>query len=180
MSTRNREFIPNYNCFFVTSSFKNRINILLDDSYYNIIIESLKFCTDKYKCEFIGYVLMPNHIHLILLFNDSPLISGFMRDFKKFTATKIRIRLEEENRKDLLNVLKSEIKTQTFQIWNNRFDLKVIIGSEMLLSKLNYIHNNPIKKELVGNPCDWKYSSANYYFKDEIGVLPITKAHNII
>lgn len=123
---------------------------------------------------------MPNHIHLILLFNASPLISDFMRDFKKFTATTIRIRLEADNRNDLLNVLRSEIKTQSYQIWNNRYDLKVIIGSEMLLSKLHYIHNNPIKKGLVENSNDWKYSTANYYFKDEIGVLPIKKAHDIV
>jgi REP element-mobilizing transposase RayT len=73
---------------------------------------------------------MPNHLHLILLLKEQRLISDFVRDFKKFTETKIRIKLEEDNRYDLLNLLKSNIKNQACKIWMNRFDVKAILAAK--------------------------------------------------
>ena len=53
------------------------------------------------------------------------------------------------------------------KFWMQRFDDEVIRNREMFLTKLRYIHNNPVKAGLVENPEDYKYSSArNYMFGD--------------
>ena len=76
--------------FFITSTIKDWLEILLGEHKCRIITDSLQFCTNKYKASLIGYVIMPNHIHLILFYNESVDVSGFMRDFKKYTSFHIR------------------------------------------------------------------------------------------
>ena len=50
----------------------------------------------------------------------------------------------------------------------------MILDSEMLLKKLNYIHNNPVKRGYVEEPGHWRYSSwNNYNVSEEMGILPI-------
>jgi putative transposase len=163
MSTRIREHIKFYNCFFVTTTFNSWINILKSDSYYQILTESLNFCSEKYNADIISYVLMPNHIHLILFFNNEAKLPDFMRDFKKFTSAKIRKLLEIDNQFDLVEKLKYVKGNQKFKVWMDRYDAKIILSKNMLLTKINYIHYNPVRNKLVGNPDDWKYSSSKYY-----------------
>jgi len=163
MSTRKRHMFSEYNCFFITTTFKDWIPLLINDNYYNIICESLDFCLDKYNADLIAYVLMPDHIHLIVYFNKETNVSGFMRDFKKYSSVRIRKNLEEEKKVNIIEQLVFNKYGQKFKVWQNRFDAVLIKSKEVLLTKMEYIHHNPVRKGLVTQPVDWIYSSAGYY-----------------
>ena len=63
---------------------------------------------------------------------------------------------------------------QNYQVWQEGFHPEMILDSEMLLKKLNYIHNNPVKRGYVEEPGHWRYSSwNNYNVSEEMGILPI-------
>ncbi|HRO43059.1 MAG TPA: transposase [Flavipsychrobacter sp.] len=51
-----------------------------------IVVGSLNFCAEKYKADILGYVFMPNHLHLIIYFREDNHLSDLMRDFKKLTS----------------------------------------------------------------------------------------------
>lgn len=172
MSRRNRSFLENYNCFFVTTTFRNWIRLLISDEQYEIIVDSIAFCLDKYNCELVAYVLMPNHIHLVLFYKDKVEVSGFMRDLKKYTSVKLRQSLERNDKK-ILEVLKFSKDGQKFKVWQDRFDAVVIRTNSVLITKVNYIHENPVKKRIVDFADDWKYSSAGFYLKNQNGILPV-------
>ncbi|MCP4567208.1 MAG: hypothetical protein GY841_06485 [FCB group bacterium] len=142
----------------MTTTFKDWTELGNIKGFYQALADSLNFCTQKYKAAIIGYVFMPSHIHLLLAINGKYL-SGFMRDFKKYVAQKIA----------------KDLKIQNKQIWNPRFDRVVIYSENILRTKLEYIHNNPVKGKLVANPEDWKWSSAVDYFTDRKGVINIRK-----
>jgi REP element-mobilizing transposase RayT len=59
------------------------------------------------------------------------------------------------------------------QVWQEGFHPKQIIGDSMMIQKIEYIHNNPVKRGFVDFPEDWRYSSARNYFDSE-GLIPVT------
>ena len=121
-----------------------------------------------------GFVIMPNHIHLIWQIQD-----GFKREmiqnrFLKFTAQQMKFRLIDTNDQRLSQFLVNA-KDRQYQFWE-RNSLSVDLWSpNVFMQKLDYIHSNPLqdKWQLVKYPEDYKYSSARFYETgmDEFGLL---------
>ncbi len=148
------------------------VRVFTEDKYCNILLHNVKHYQKRYKFLVLGYVIMPSHFHWIIqldLKNGS--ISDIMRDIKKYTAWDVLQELEKDNRIELLNLFELEAqgrKQQQRKFWMERFDDEVIRNRQMFLTKLKYIHNNPVKAELVSRPEDYKYSSArNYVLGDQ-------------
>jgi putative transposase len=123
-----------------------------------------------------AYVFMPSHVHLVVEMPAGESFSDLMRDFKKFTSTRVRQQLQLEGRSKLLQVLRRNSKNrknQVFKLWTDRFDDEVITNEKMMAVKVEYIHNNPVKAGLVVAPEDWYYSSARDYSGKGHGPLPV-------
>lgn len=108
-------------------------------------------------------------------------ISDLMRDMKKYTSTKIRKLLESEGHYEIVKRLRlnaAGYKNQTFKFWMDRFDDVVIIKEETLKTKVDYIHYNPVKAELVEKIEDWKYSSARNYLYEDHSVIEVNTHWN--
>jgi len=141
---------------------------------YDILVGAMQHVLWEHHSPLLAYVLMPNHIHLIPAMPEGESLSDLMRDFKKFTSTKIRRQLQEEKQSDSLEILLRNAervgrkKRQVFKLWMDRFDDIVIHDDAMLVTKVEYIHNNPVKAGLVAAPEDWYYSSAGDY----MGIRP--------
>ena len=139
---------------------------LLDQSKYkDIIMESLKFLVNNNRIILNGFVIMPNHIHLIWQMCSDISPSDVQRDFLKFTAQQIKFDLQHHN-PELLEQFKVNVKDRAYQIWEHR-PLSVNLWSrDILKQKLDYIHNNPIQEKwrLAEIPENYYYSSARYYF----------------
>ncbi len=143
-------------CFFITSTFKEWRKLGEIGGFYEALADSLIFYSNKYNTQIIGYVFMPSHVHFILII-DGAVLSNFMRDFKKFIGQKAA----------------SDLGLGKGGIWMPRYDRVEIHSEDILLTKLNYIHFNPVKDRLVGKPEDWLWSSAGEYILDRKGVIPI-------
>ncbi len=145
-------------CFFVTSTFKDWRQLGHKEGFFEALAGSLQFCLGKYEAKMLGYVLMPSHIHLVLLIRGAQL-SNFMRGFKKYVAQKIA----------------ADLKLGRGGLWMPRFDRLAIYSDKVLRTKLNYMHFNPVKNQLVAKPEDWTWSSAGDYILDRKGPMPIFK-----
>ena len=165
MGLRNRTQYLHENCFFVTTTCYRWYHLLESAESKVIVTDSINFLNEKYKTAVLSYVIMPNHLHLILHFNENNELSNWMRDLKKFTAVKIRKHIEHTGNLKLLEQLRLPRRKQVFKVWEDRFDDVVLNTSKLLLIKLNYIHNNPMQEHwnLVSKPEDWRYSSAAFY-----------------
>ncbi len=77
--------------------------------------------------------------------------------------------LQHGNEDELLNKLIYEHRTQKFKIWMDGFDDVWLGKREIVETKINYIHNNPLQAHwaLVESPTDYEYSSAKFYYFDQ-------------
>jgi putative transposase len=164
--------------FFVTTTIVHHDPIFgFGHQYYLIIIESLKYVLSKYHTSLFAYVLMPSHIHLVIAMPEKKSISDIIRDFKKYTSTKIRQQLEKDGKNDIIERLHANAKgkqNQVFKLWMDRFDDLVIINDKMLQIKMDYIHNNPVNAGLVNQPEQWKYSSARNYILGDHSLISVS------
>lgn len=152
----------------------------IGDSYNKILISSLKYLLSEHQSELIAFVIMPSHIHLILM-KAGESISNFMRDFKKYTSTKIRKLLEANGYTEIVERLRlnsNGYKNQTFKLWMNRFDDVIVLNDFLLKTKVNYIHYNPVKAGLVLKMKDWKYSSARNYLLEDHSIIEVNTKWN--
>jgi REP element-mobilizing transposase RayT len=160
--------------YFYTDTIIDFKHLLGKENMKLIVIDSLKYLVDQKWAEIYGYVIMPNHIHLlwnILNYTRKESVAG---SFSKFTAHQFKKYLQASE-VSLLQNFQSDKADRMFQFWK-RDPLAIPISNEhILIDKLNYIHNNPIKDKwkLAILPEDYRFSSASFYKygKDEFGFL---------
>lgn len=177
MGRRLRNLLKDETTFFVTSTIVDFFSVFKNHSDYLILIDNLNFYRVKFDVKLFGFVLMPNHYHLLVqLDNSKGQLSKFQQDLRKFTAKKILEKLYGENRFREIKILEDaarDLPKQRHKVWMDRFDDEVIKSEKWFFQKLNYIHNNPVKKGLVEAPEDWLYSSARNYSKGDHSIIKI-------
>jgi len=72
--------------YFVTDTVVDWVDIFSRPTYKHIILESLKYCQEQKGLLIYAWVLMTNHLHMIVGANEDNNVSDIMRDFKKFTS----------------------------------------------------------------------------------------------
>jgi putative transposase len=116
----------------------------------------------------LGYVVLENHVHFIASAEN---LAEEVGDFKSYTARRIIDHLSERHVRTLLDGMayhKVRHKTdRLFQLWQEGSQPKTIETEAMLRQKLEYIHNNPVKRGDVSDPPHWRYSSARKYARME-------------
>ena len=168
---------------FITATVVDWIDVFTRQTYRDIVIESLDYCIKNKGMILYGYVIMSNHIHLIIQSEEGKL-SDLIRDFKKFTAKSIleKIQNSPESRKEwMLERFKLAAQTHNrnkdYQFWQYGNHAEEIYSNEFMWSKLDYIHLNPVRSGLVLKASDYIYSSAGNYVNNS-GLLTIEKADN--
>lgn len=174
MGLRNRTLYTDKTCFFVTTTCYKWLKLIDSPQAVSIVANSITFLNEKYKAEILGYVIMPNHIHFIIFFIEKNRLSDYMRDFKKFTSVHIRRLIDSKPL--LLEAIRHEVREQKFKVWQDRFDDVYIDSKDVLYTKFNYIHNNPLQEHwrLADIPENYPYSSAAFYAKGIEGVIKVT------
>ncbi len=169
--------------YYLTMTVVNWVDVFSRKSHRDAIIDSLKHCADQKGLVIFAYVIMTNHIHLIVNTNEPFLLKDTIRDFKKFTSKKITEQIEEdpESRREwmlpifLMNAANSK-KHKEYKFWHGGNHAIEFFSEKFVWDKINYIHNNPVRAGFVKEPQEWLYSSAkNYYGLEnilEISCLP--------
>ncbi len=160
--------------YFYTDTVVDFKHLLEDDNIKLIIIQSLSYLVAHNLARVFGYVIMPNHMHLIwtqLALNGKESPAG---SFAKYTAHQIKTYLQTNNPPQLLNYL-SDKNDRHYQFWK-RDPLAIPLSTiKILEQKLEYIHNNPVAEKwaMCKLPEDYRWSSARFYLKgaDEFGFL---------
>ena len=160
--------------YFTTSTVIDWMDVFTRPLYKQIIVESLKYCQAQKGLEIYAWVLMTNHLHMIVSIESNQstnTISDVLRDFKKFTSKAIVKAIQDnpaESRKEwLLNRFwfrgVNDSKIKNYKFWQDGSYIETIYSYEFYKEKLNYIHMNPVKQEIVEKPEDYIYSSVRNY-----------------
>ena len=172
MGIRNK-ISPGY-VYYCTLTIVEWIDIFSRPAYKHLIVDSLNYCIANKGLKVYCWCLMSNHLHIIASAADEDCLSDILRDFKKFTSKAIVETIKEisESRRDwLLNLFwyagKNNKKIKNFKVWQDGNDAKEIHSTAFLGEKMNYVHNNPVRTELVANSVDYLYSSARDYAEEK-------------
>lgn len=157
----------NIGLLFITNSVFNQEYVFHRRRYAEIVMASLCHCIERQWFELYAYVLMPNHIHLILKVNENHTIEQILRDFKKFTAQQVLLTMRETD-PDILSRFWVGTRRQKYELWRKDVDLKNVVTQEFLIQKAEYIHHNPLRAAWadslgIREPQDYEYSSARFY-----------------
>ena len=154
--------------YYVTDTVVDWMDIFTRPIYRHIIIESLKYCQTEKGLLIYAWVFMSNHMHMIVGSGGENKVSDILRDFKKFTSKEILRTLQvesSESRRDwMLNRFeyagKNNKKIKNYRFWQEGNEAQEIFLNDYFNQKLNYIHENPVKAEIVNRAEDYRYSSA--------------------
>ncbi len=168
MARSNFKFYETYYPYFITCSVIEGVDLFAYPVIAQIILDSLSHIQKQMKVKLYGYVIMHNHIHLIVESGD---ISEDIRRFKSFTAREIIRHLESGSHSILLERLrkgkKNHKKECTYQVWQEGSYPKQVNTLNKMESFLEYIHFNPVKAGFIEDPKFWRYSSACKYLGGE-------------
>ena len=158
--------------YFLTATINKWQHLLESEENKDLIIDYLKKLSDEGKITVYGFVIMPNHIHIIWKQNDLNGRETPQGSFLKYTAHEFlkKLKLQGLNYKYAVKAA-----NKLHEIWQ-RDSLSIEIYSRgVAVQKLNYIHFNPVKGKwtLAKDDLDYYYSSARFYETgiDEFGFL---------
>ncbi len=168
---------------FITFSVVEWVDIFTRPCYADILIETLRYCTKQKGLVLYGWVIMPNHVHIIARSqSETQGLSDLLRDLKKYSSMqilKLLIANPLESRKGWMIDLFSGKGRQNvrnkgnWQFWNQENHPEELHSEAWLVQKLNYIHENPVRAGLVWEPHHYRYSSAADYQSHRKGLVDI-------
>jgi REP element-mobilizing transposase RayT len=161
-----------YSTYFITFTCIEWISLFEISKTHDMVYNWFAILKEENNADVIAYVIMPNHLHVIVHFqNESFNLNTIVGNGKRFIAYEIIDRLEIEKNTDLLNYLESLLTTrdskkgQLHKVFKDSFDAKAIFSHQFLMQKINYIHYNPVtgKWMLAKNFIEYEHSSASFY-----------------
>ena len=167
--------------YFLTLTVIDWVDVFTRKDYKIIIVDSLNYCIENKGLELFAWVIMSNHIHLMVRAKEGFILSHILRDFKKFTSKEITskiLEIGESRREWLLNKFAFEAKrtgrAKNYKLWRDDNHAICLEKSEWVIQRLNYIHQNPVRQMIVNNSEEYVFSSAIDY-ADGKGLVNVTK-----
>jgi len=139
--------------FLTFSCHKRRPNFRTPESR-NTFESALERVRQQYGLCVYGYVVMPEHVHLLVNETERGTLAQAMQSLKQGVARKLALRAADPF---------WQARYYDFNLWSER----------KFVEKLRYIHRNPVKRGLVARPGDWAWSSFHHYLSGEEGPVEI-------
>ena len=156
---------------FITCSCYRRLPFLHTAHSRDTFLASLEQTRERYRFVVVGYVVMPEHIHLLLTEPGIGTVSTVMQVVKQRTARALLPRRKRRNPRQR-HLFEDEPKRAFWQARSYDFN---VWTTKKRVEKLRYMHRNPVKRGLVGAPEEWRWSSYRFYFLDEAGPVSVNE-----
>jgi len=160
--------------YFLTATVVEWIPAFIGTEPCGVLIDALDFCRKQKGLRLYAYVIMENHLHLVAQADE---LSRVVQSFKRHTARELLAWAERTNKGWLRNqfaYFKAPHKHESIhQVWQEGVHPQLLINDAMVLQKITYIHENPVRRGWVDAPEHWRYSSARNYLLEDHSVLEI-------
>jgi REP element-mobilizing transposase RayT len=179
--SRQYKFHNQESLYFITYTVVNWIDLFTRNEYKNTLLKCWKYCCENKGLEVYAWVIMTNHVHMIIGSNKN-LLEGIMRDVKRHTSFELKKMIQkhpgESRKKWMLKLMeeagKKNSNNENFQLWQQHNHPIELSSDYLCKQKLNYIHENPVKAGIVYKAEEYLYSSArDYYYGKHCGLFPI-------
>ena len=149
---------------FITSTVVGWLPVFARPEPVQMVLDSLRFLQESEGLAVYAYVVLENHLHLVASAED---LAKQIARFRSFTARQIIDWMRTTGEREWLQHLwyyKPRHKTKSqHQLWRDGLHPQEIQNEAMMCQKLEYIHDNPVRRGYVDGPMHWRYSSARDY-----------------
>lgn len=150
-----------------------KLPVLTNRVFRDIMIETIDEIRNLYDIVLLGYVVMPEHIHLVVVPPIETKLGPVIGELKRISAKRIHDILASSKSPLLERFHAIRRGVDRFALWQIRCYDHNCRTWESILEKVNYCHNNPVKRGLVRSPEDWEWSSYRWFSGKREGCLKI-------
>ncbi len=153
---------------YVTFTVVEWLPVFIDESPCKIITDSLNFCIDRKNLRVTAYVIMPNHVHVVLFDKDfdNERLKQTLDEMRKFTGRQLADHCEKRLSSAIVDIFYEHSGNDRLRrFWQTTRHPIGLVTEKVFEQKVNYIHWNPCRKGLVRQPEDWRFSSAGFWMK---------------
>jgi putative transposase len=143
---------------FLTFSCYRRLPLLNTARARNVFVRALEEIRERHRFLLVGYVVMPDHVHLLIGEPSKGKLSMVLQALKQRVSRDLRKAGRDANLK---------------RFWQARFYDFNVHSAGKRREKLDYMHANPVKRGLVKSPAEWAWSSWSFYATGKMGVVRI-------
>jgi putative transposase len=169
--------------YFLTFTVVQWVDVFTRPLYRDILLESFRYCQSHKKLKIHAWCIMSNHVHIICSSAEPNKLSDTVRDLKQYSSKRITEAIEQndkESRKGwMMWIFKSAGKenkrNKDIQFWQQNNHPIECSTADIIKTRLEYTHNNPVKNKLVYKAEEYTFSSAmDYYQGEQMGLLEIS------
>jgi putative transposase len=158
---------------FVTTSCYQRLPLLGCARNRDLFLRILEQVRRRYRFVIVGYVVMPEHVHLLISEPELGNPSTVMQAVKQGFARRLLGQLRRAKHSRQLMLWSGPLDRG--RVWQPRFYDFVVFSEKKLIEKLRYMHRNPVKRGLVLQPEQWVWSSYRHYAYNETGPVLVNQ-----
>ena len=158
---------------FITAVAKDRLPVFRSDAIKLVTCQALDEARQSGDFLIFAYVIMPDHLHLL---TDCPNTSAdVLRYVKGLIGRRVIDYLKENNYQSSLAKLKHEEwkRKHSYSLWQQEKNVLSIFSEAMFMQKVNYIHLNPVRADLVERAIDYRWSSARIWQRQPLDNEPL-------
>ena len=159
---------------FVTFSCHRRRALLGTPRRRDLFLRALEVTRRSYRYVVLGYVVMPEHVHLLL---DEPRRRDLSAAIQALKQSVARVVIARSRRARSPSLFPDGEVLEHF--WQRRFYDFNVFTRRKLVEKLRYMHRNPVKRGLVEKPEQWRWSSYRHYAFAERGMVAVNATFGI-
>jgi REP-associated tyrosine transposase len=163
---------------FITSSTYRRAPVFLSERFCRCFVRRLEEVRQELKFLLVGWVLMPEHFHLLIKPQPAESTPAIIKALKEVTAERILKALRRNLRRAWCGKMLAQLRLPRtvhdeshHRLWERRFYPFNVYSEKKRLEKLDYMHHNPVKRGLAAEPGDWAWSSWRFYFLNDASIL---------
>jgi putative transposase len=156
---------------FITFTCYRRLPLLCPVRARNVFVQMLGEVRDRYGFSLVGFVVMPEHIHLLISEPAKGTPSTVIQVLKQRVSR--RLRRKKPRPAGQLSLLFAADDASLPRFWQRRFYDFNVWSLKKRVEKLHYMHMNPLKRKLVDHPKDWPWSSFSFYSTLKHGLIRV-------
>jgi putative transposase len=148
---------------YLTSTAKDRLPVFRTDAIKRITCSALDEARKSCGFAIYAYVIMPDHLHAITDSAFKP--SKILKYINGIISRRVIDHLKEHGHNASLEKLRHETKEReySYSLWDHHNNVFSITSEDMLMRKVNYIHQNPVRAGLVERAEDYRWSSVRWW-----------------
>jgi len=143
-----RRFHDTGHSHFVTFSCYRRQPNFRDPKACDLLLSTLESMRRQFEMQIYGYVVMPEHVHLLLSEPRTKTLADAIHYLKLSSSKRLRV---------------TPFRRTGAAFWQKRYYDLNIRNYRQFIEKLRYIHRNPVKRGLCAEPGEWEWSSFRHY-----------------